>query len=84
MFLDQLIKGKHVALNIPLFDVAKPDSLDGDQRLFAQDGYLVMKKVFPAQLIDDLATWTKQRFWSTDGTLLDGRLQDEWKNSDLV
>jgi hypothetical protein len=75
---------KHMSLEIPITEIAQLAALDDDQRFFAEHGYLILKDAFPEDLIDELANWSRARFWSASGGLLKRRVQDAWKDSSLV
>lgn len=66
-------------LALPRSDIMHVSEVTDDISFFAANGYLVLKSMFPEELIDELAAWTRRRFWSSDGKLLQSRLQDEWK-----
>jgi len=72
-----------VQLAIPKFEAASGIG-DDDFNFFARNGYLIIKKAFDTRLIDELAQWTRTRFFDTNGVLLTVRAQDEWKTMPSV
>ena len=66
-------------LSIPIFEVASGTG-DDDLSSFARNGYLIIKKPFDTKLIDELAMWTRKRFFDSSGNLISSRAQDEWRS----
>lgn len=70
-------------LSIPKFEIASGIG-DDDFNTFARDGYLIIKKPFDMKLIDEIAQWTKERFFDANGKVTSVRAQDEWRNMPAV
>ncbi len=65
-------------LSIPKFEVSSGAG-DDDFSSFSRNGYLILKSPFDSKLIDELAMWTRERFFDSGGNLISSRAQDEWR-----
>jgi len=70
-------------LSIPKFEITNGIG-DDDFNSFARNGFLKIKRPFDLALIDELAQWTRERFFDAEGKLTSVRAQDEWKKMPAV
>lgn len=70
-------------LSIPKFELLNGVG-DDDVSSLARNGYLIIKKPFAEELIDEASRWTRERFFDSTGKVLSVRAQDEWRNSPAV
>jgi len=70
-------------LSIPKFEITSGIG-DDDFNSFARNGYLIIRKPFDMTLIDELAQWTRERFFDSNGKITSVREQDEWRNMPAV